>query len=121
MHWHGWLAARQDTIEAMRPERADDDAQMAGMLRVAKHRRECHMRGHRADREKGQREAARCDRCTPEKCMECKAESLAVWEGKRWALARQGTEIIKAGLVCQDARETMTDQEAIFLLLFLSL
>lgn len=119
-HRSGWLAKRQDSIEAMRPERAEDDAFLAGMLRVAAHRRACHGSGHRLQREKGEREARRCERCTPEKCGECKAESMAVWDGKRWALQREANEILKAGVRLPDAPK-MRDQDALWILLLLSL
>lgn len=105
---------RADFIAALQPtpdpaSLAADQAMMAGMLRAAVHKRECHTLGHRG-----------CARCSEENCQACKVESLERWDAVKGRLDRLADRILDGG-IAHPSEHGPKSKVAVLIALFLTL
>jgi hypothetical protein len=111
------IAPRQDVAHTLTEAYAEAEEEMGQMLKIAAHRRKCHMTGHRG-----------CRRCKPEKCSECKTEALQGWDRQKHRLSREAGSFLKShGLNPMDGSgeavvppsSGFTDEDRLLLLLLL--
>jgi hypothetical protein len=114
VHRSGWIASRRDSyVETDASDSAEQDRRdMARMLKVARHRRECHMTGHRGCQRDG---------CL-NRCQECGDDRMAGWDRARWSLDRQADDMLSGKVEVPTASpEPTADAETLLLVVILGL